>query len=254
MVLSVKTKRAAFTLIELLAVVALILILLAILAPLFGRIIDQARFLVCMSNVRQISNAGVLYTGENDGLVVGPNWVPGGDPDSERGWLTGTNRHKFFGPEATRSGLLFPYLGDYRIFRCPGDPQDGARARAAYYPDDTRMLTSYIMNGSVCGYGGRPYDTSTRLWTTYRLSQFKGNDFVFWEGDENLNSYGYWWDGANAPNQGISGRHLGDNMVGCIDGHGERLTRSDYYGMVKITGKTRLWNVPDRANGGNPNG
>jgi prepilin-type N-terminal cleavage/methylation domain-containing protein len=244
--------RKAFTLIELLAVVAIVLILLGLLAPLFSRIIDQGRFLVCMSNVRQITSANVLYANDNEGSLVGPNWVPTGDPPAERGWLTGTNRHLFFGPEAIRSGLLFPYVSDVALFRCPADPQAGARARAIYYPDDTRMLTSYIMNGSVCGYGSRPYDTVTRLWTTYKVSQFKGSDFIFWEGDENLNSYGDWWDGANTPNQGISGRHLGDNMVGCVDGHGERLTRAEYYAMVYTNGRTRLYNVPDRPSGGNP--
>ncbi len=246
---SVKKRIHAFTLIELLAVVAIILLLLTLLTPMIARIIDAGRFVVCMSNVRQITAAGVMYASESDGSVVGPNWVPSGDPDSERGWLTGTNRHKFFGPEAVRSGLLFPYLGEERIYRCPADPQAGARARAYFYPDDTRIMTSYIMNGSVCGYGRRPYDYSARLWVTYRVSQFKGSDFVFWEGDENLNNYGDWWDGANSPNQGISGRHLGDNMVGRIDGAGERLTRSQYYAMVYTNTRSRLWNVPDSGNG-----
>lgn len=235
--------------IELLAVIAIVLILAGLLLPMLGRMIDKGRFLICMSNVRQMVAANVLYAGDNDGKLVGPNWVPSGDPPEEKGWLTSTNRHLFFGPDAVRSGLMFAYLHDERIYRCPADPQSGARARAIYYPDDTRMMTSYIMNGSVCAYGRRPYDYTARLWDTYRLSQFRQNDFIYWEGDENINSYGDWWDGANSPNQGISGRHLGDNMVGCVDGHGERLTREEYYAMVTPGTKTRLWNVPDSSNG-----
>lgn len=239
-----RRRAHAFTLIELLAVIAIVLILATLLLPWIGRLIDSARFFVCSSNVRQMVNGNVLYAGDNDGRLVGPNWVPGGDPDSERGWLTGTNRHLFFGPDAVRSGLLFDYLHDERIYRCPADPQADARARAYYYPDDTRIMTSYIMNGSVCAYGRRFYDTTTRLWTTYRLSQFRGSDFVYWEGDEKLNSYGDWWDGANTPNQGISGRHLGDNMVGCVDGHGERVSYAEYRAMSDPDVRTRLWNVP----------
>lgn len=238
-----------FTLIELLAVIAIILLLVSLLAPVLSKMSDKARFLTCMSNVRQMVAANVMYAGDNEGHLVGPNWVPSGDPANEKGWLTSDNRHQFYGPAAVRSGLLFAYLNEERIYRCPADPQSEARTRAVHYPDDTRMLTSYIMNGSVCGYGRRPFDYTTKIWDTYRLGQFRSSDFIYWEGDENINNYGDWWDGANSPNQGISGRHLGDNMVGRVDGVGERLSREEYYAMVTPTKKTRLWNVPDSASG-----
>lgn len=140
-------------------------------------------------------------------------------------------------------------MKEERIYRCPADPQQGAAVRAIYYPRDTRIMTSYIMNGSVCGYGRRPYNTSTRLWDTYRLSQFRQGDFVFWEGDENLNNFGDWWDGANSPNQGISRRHYGENMVGRVDGGGERLSWDEYRAEERKSSKNRLWNVPDSSSG-----
>src|SRR5262249_43261537 len=51
----------AFTLIELLVVIAIIAILAAILFPVFARAREQARLSVCASNVKQYSNAFLMY-------------------------------------------------------------------------------------------------------------------------------------------------------------------------------------------------
>jgi hypothetical protein len=172
----------------------------------------------------------------------------------ERGWLHGTNRTQLVGPEAVRTGLLWPYINEERIYRCPADPQINALSRAHNWPQDTRIMTSYIENGSVCAYGDcnrRPYNTATHLWTTFRVSEFRPSDYIFWEGDETYDNFGDWWDGANSPDQGISRRHFGDNMVGCVDGHGERVSSNEYYAIVRESParRNRLWNVPRSATG-----
>jgi prepilin-type N-terminal cleavage/methylation domain-containing protein/prepilin-type processing-associated H-X9-DG protein len=63
--------RAAFTLIELLTVIAIIGILAAILIPVVGRVRENARQSVCGSNLRQIAVAVLVYEGEN-GVLPGP--------------------------------------------------------------------------------------------------------------------------------------------------------------------------------------
>ncbi len=55
----------AFTLIELLVVISIIAVLMAIMMPALQRARDQARQLVCKSNVRQFGNALGLYTADN---------------------------------------------------------------------------------------------------------------------------------------------------------------------------------------------
>jgi prepilin-type N-terminal cleavage/methylation domain-containing protein len=73
----------AFTLIELLVVISVIAILAAILFPVFAKAREQAREITCISNVRQINNAFLLYTQDYDGyypcngdpyLWVGKRW------------------------------------------------------------------------------------------------------------------------------------------------------------------------------------
>jgi prepilin-type N-terminal cleavage/methylation domain-containing protein len=59
-------KRIGFTLIELLVVIAIIAILAAILFPVFARAREQARKTSCLSNMKQIGLAALMYTQDYD--------------------------------------------------------------------------------------------------------------------------------------------------------------------------------------------
>jgi len=60
------TKRHGFTLIELLVVIAIIAILAAILFPVFARAREAARRANCISNLRQIALASLMYAQDCD--------------------------------------------------------------------------------------------------------------------------------------------------------------------------------------------
>jgi prepilin-type N-terminal cleavage/methylation domain-containing protein/prepilin-type processing-associated H-X9-DG protein len=63
-------KRRAFTLVELLVVVAMIAVLVAMLLPVMNKARAEARAIVCASNLRQIATGYILYAHANNG------WFP----------------------------------------------------------------------------------------------------------------------------------------------------------------------------------
>ena len=62
-------KLAAFTLIELLVVIAIITLLMALLMPALQRARNQARKVMCQSNLRQFGTVMFMYVEENEGRI-----------------------------------------------------------------------------------------------------------------------------------------------------------------------------------------
>lgn len=124
-------KQRGFTLIELLVVIAIIAILASILFPVFAQAREKARQASCLSNMKQIGIASMMYVQDYDEMFPAHNW-PAGEglhnlPDGRRyrghvGW----------------SLLFFPYIKNAAVFVCPSDDNP----RAAY--SDNGRANPYV--------------------------------------------------------------------------------------------------------------
>jgi prepilin-type N-terminal cleavage/methylation domain-containing protein len=71
---SSSSTRKGFTLVELITVIAIILFLVGLLMPSLRRAVETAKLTKCISNIRQIGQATMLYAADNGGFApFGPD-------------------------------------------------------------------------------------------------------------------------------------------------------------------------------------
>jgi prepilin-type N-terminal cleavage/methylation domain-containing protein/prepilin-type processing-associated H-X9-DG protein len=151
--------KKAFTLIELLVVIAIIAILLAILFPVFAKAKEKARQASCSSNLHQIALALIMYEQESNGefpinrscgnnvngiycsCVAGATAQANGD--ATRGWVD----------------LIYPYLHDYKVLKCPDDPSVAVPLSANTYSGNANLGGNDACD-STFNVGGYEYDNS----------------------------------------------------------------------------------------------
>ncbi len=109
-VVSARRERSGFTLIELLVVIAIIAILAAILFPVFAQAREKARTTSCLSNLKQLGTAAMMYTQDYDETLVMSWW----------GYGPGWSGHTYPGNQRWQDGLM-PYNKSKDIYNCPSD-------------------------------------------------------------------------------------------------------------------------------------
>jgi prepilin-type N-terminal cleavage/methylation domain-containing protein len=122
------TRQRGFTLLELLVVVAIIGLLASVLLPALARGKSDARRIACLSNLRQIGVASMLYMADNDGGLFHHHegWVL--DDGTQVDSLPKTPADCVGGGSGNSQAekpwviLLQPYLGSRRVAFCPADP------------------------------------------------------------------------------------------------------------------------------------
>jgi prepilin-type N-terminal cleavage/methylation domain-containing protein len=116
-------KNRGFTLIELLVVIAIIAILAAILFPVFARAREAARKATCLSNLKQICLAALMYAQDYDEVLPAASctgWMSSAHP------IDPANRYVQDPMDGLGSAdfwqiadLLRPYIKSLDIFNCP---------------------------------------------------------------------------------------------------------------------------------------
>ena len=117
-------RQRGFTLVELLVVIAIIAILMAILMPALKLAKEQGKRAVCLSNLKQLMLAWILYADENDGMIVrGDTEEYDSKHPDEWAWVLRDWHRGDVSLEdqkdAVLNGALFPYTKNIKLYKCP---------------------------------------------------------------------------------------------------------------------------------------
>jgi prepilin-type N-terminal cleavage/methylation domain-containing protein len=236
--------RAAFTLVELLVVIAMIALLMAIMVPVLGRAREKARRIACMGNVRQFIVGIQAYASDFR------ETLPSGLSDAKNP----EDEHTPILSRAMRAALVH-IIGDERCLSCPWLREPFNHPGGWYYVyegQDYGYVLGYNYLGGHKGTpwpllgpansewvspqrsfesGSRPVVTELNAWSTGEMKTFAphGSRGAILEDGNSTNAS---MEGASSEQIGAVGGH-----VGCLDGSVSWKHIKD----MKIYRGSRLW-------------
>jgi prepilin-type N-terminal cleavage/methylation domain-containing protein/prepilin-type processing-associated H-X9-DG protein len=232
-------KRLGFSIPEMLAVIAIVVIVMAMLLPALNSARDTATVVTCSGNHRNMMQAFRVYSIENRSHMPFNNWL---SQDASwrnqggAGWLykyPASYPSPFFTEADREGGVIWPLLnGDADIYRCPLE-------KAPFNTGPTNAITSYLVSGAVTGFG--------RKLPAYKTYQFRSDAMLMWEVDD-FAPPNYYNDGSSYPSEKITRRHGDGLTISFVDGHSEWIKYDDYQ-IELLESPGRLWCNPGSTNG-----
>lgn len=256
-------KRHAFTLVELLVVVAIIALLISILLPSLNKARGLVRATVCQTNLRQVGLWAVTYHTESNGIL----------PTSGKDRSEGAAKHSYWWISDTQWYEKVPFQTDWRTYGYDGGDDRHIQTKGALFcPQFTAAIpqrrvrathTDYALNKWLGGgfrNGHSEYFRfpkadlliSDRFWFI-DAPLYRGTDNVYiitkesWDGEPNSDRYSIYGGGQTNPwpwrlgDPDLGESHPnGQAMVLFGDTHSEGLTWEDAYDRFDQDGDGKL--------------
>lgn len=232
--------RQGFTLIELLVVIAIIAILAGMLLPALSRAKAKAQGITCFSNLRQLTQAWVMYVDDNEDVLPAASdpreaRIPSRFPPFAPAWVNGLmnfipeNRSNWDPTHDIHNSPMWPYLNSEGVFKCPTD-----KSRVEVNGESLRRVRSMAMNLHCGGWGFNESTDPDGYRMFVKSSDFTdpgtSETFVFMDVREDIINLGNFWvrmQGYPDDPAGVlysdlpSSYHNGAGNLTFADGHAE---------------------------------